>query len=311
MANYDFQDIKQAAIGQWPEILIAFGIEYRAKEKNGPCPLCGGVDRAHYKSTGGKVMLYCRHCDTHWGDELLLELCFNNDFAQMCQELGEYLHCQPAERMQQVRTQAKVAEASNLDLKQAEHKMKQAAEFGATVTKAATHPILIRYGIGADCYTSTSIEGAVFPMKIDGQIVDWMVVNDAGQSPVSGSLTKGARMVIKPPGRFNKIFVTPDLVDAYYLFQIGREKNIVICCGSMRNLQPVADALPNTYPVIAAVDNSLDALEALQTMKQDFIMPDEYGRKFCESDYRHKPTVIHKSAEAGLMYDAALKKVGM
>ncbi len=313
MANYDFQDIKQAALGQWPEILIAFGIEYRAKEKNGPCPLCGGHDRAHMKNSGGKVMLYCRHCGNTWADELLLQLCFNNNFADMCKELGDYLHCQPSERREQVRTQAVVAEAANVDLKEAQQKIDQAVEFWQSLTRQQTHPVLIRYGIGADCFTSDKHDGAIFPMKIDGNVVDWLVIDDAGQSVLSGSLAKGSKLVIKPEGAFNKIFVTPDLVDAYYLFQIGREKNIVICCGSLSNLHHVVKSLQTKNRIVVAVENSLDALDALQTIPRDigFIMPDEDDRKFCEMDYKYKPAKIYDGADSGEMYKAALTKAGI
>lgn len=152
MKNYDFEDIKTAALGQWPEILSAFGIPFRAKEKNGPCPLCGGTDRAHYKQVQGKVMLYCRHCETHWGDQLLLELNFGGDFSRMCQELGDYLHCQPSERREQVRTQAKIAEATGGDLKAAQDAIDKAAIITAMVSKSPTHTYLMRYGIGADCH---------------------------------------------------------------------------------------------------------------------------------------------------------------
>ncbi len=308
MKNYDWQDIKQAALGQWPEILQAFGVPYRAKEKNGPCPLCGGHDRSHMKNSGGKVMLYCRHCGNTWADELLLQLSFNNDFAMMCKELGDYLHCQPAERQQMVKSQAVVAEAANTDLAEAQQKMDKAAEITGRVVKIETHSILMRYGIGADCYADEDITGAMFPMKIDGHIVDWLVVGDSGQRIASGRLASGAKLVIKPEQPGNKIFVTADLVDAYHLYQVGRQKNITICCGTLRNLQKVCDALPEKYTIIAAIKNSLEGLEAMQTMSQDFIMPDESGRKFCEIDYRYKPDKIYSNADAGQMYLQAIEE---
>jgi phage/plasmid primase-like uncharacterized protein len=45
----DFQTVKSAAIGRWPEILTYNGIsaEY-LNTKHGPCPGCGGKDRFRY-----------------------------------------------------------------------------------------------------------------------------------------------------------------------------------------------------------------------------------------------------------------------
>ena len=44
-----FADIKTAASGRWPEILVALGIPASAlKDKHGPCPGCGGRDRFRF-----------------------------------------------------------------------------------------------------------------------------------------------------------------------------------------------------------------------------------------------------------------------
>lgn len=299
MSNYDFEDIKQSALGQWHEILAAFGIPFRAKQKAGTCPRCGGNDRSHYKQTSGKVFLFCRHCGTHWADELLLELCFGNDFYRMCKELGDYLHCQPSERKEYNRTQAKVAEASNTDIDQVKHKIREAYEFAKGIEKTNMHPILLRYGVGADCLTHHSIEGAFFPLKIKGQIVDWLVLDDAGQSILSGDIVKSAKLVIKPDTEpRDKIFVTPDIVDAYYLFNTSKRQNIVVCCGTLKNMGAVCDSLPDKYKIITAIENTPDAINEQTYLKYDFIMPDDPGRKFCDIDYKYKPTKIYKAAQS-------------
>lgn len=301
--SYDWQKVKDAALGQWPEILTSFGIPYRPKQKNGPCPLCGGDDRALYRNNGGKVMLYCRHCGNHWADSLLLELAFNNDFARMCQELGDYLHCQPEERRNQVRAQAQVAEATNGDLALAQKKIEEAAEIATGVTKADCHSLLIRYGIGANCYTHPYHEGALFPLKISGHLCDWLVITNTGQDVLSGKVSRAAKLVIKPEGTPRKnIFITPDLIDAYHLFQVGKQQNIVVCCGSLANIGPVADSIKGDYRLIAAVPHTVDGLESLQHLPLDAVIPPEAGRKFCDYDYRGKPEKIYSAAEISKKY---------
>ena len=300
--SYDWQKVAETAIGQWPEILMSFGIPFRPKEKNGPCPRCGGQDRSHFKQRAGKVMLYCRHCETHWGDQLLLELAFGGDFARMCQELGDYLHCQPEERRNQVRTQAAVAEAINGDLALAQQKIEAAAAITKDVTPAETHPYLIRYGIGANCFTHPGIDGALFPMKIAGQICDWLVITNTGQDVVAGTTARASKLVIKPTGEARpRLFVTADMVDAYHLSQISKHQNFVVCCGSLGNLGPVADSIKG-YDVTLAIPHTLDGLEAIQHLNYPFVIPPKEGRKFKEVDYAGKPEKIYKSAESTNIY---------
>ena len=304
--SYEWAEVANAALGQWVEILANYGIPFAPKGKGVPCPRCGGQDRSHWKQDAGKVRLSCRHCGTSWADQLLLELAFNNDFSLMCNELGNYLNCQPGDRRVST-VQAKVAEATNGDLALAQEKIEQAEEFAAKVTRAETHPILIRYGIGADCFTVDGFDGAAFPLKIAGQVCDWMLVGGSGQSIMSGRAARGSKLVIKPDGEpGNNIFVTPDVIDAYFLYQVSRQKSIVVCCGDLANLQPVCDSLPDRYRVIAAVSRTLDSMDRLQTMGYDFVMPDEMGQKFREVDRYYKPAKIYANAEAGEIYKLAL-----
>ena len=308
--SYEWKEVAAAALGHWVEILANYGIPFRPKKKAGPCPRCGGHDRCFAKEQAGKVMYHCRHCGTSWADQLILELAFNNDFSRMCNELGNYLNCQPGDRRVSA-TQAKIAEATNGDLALAQEKIMAAEAFAAIVTRAETHPILIRYGIGADCFTVDGFDGAVFPLKIAGQVCDWLLVGDSGQSIMSGRAARGSKLVIKPDGEpGNNIFVTPDVIDAYFLYQVSRQKSIVVCCGDLANLQPVCDSLPDKYRVIAAVPRTLDSIDRLQTMGYDFVIPDEMGQKFREIDRCYKPSKIYGNSEAGEIYKEALANDG-
>ena len=63
----DYRDkVEPKLRGMWQEFFESVGISVGAikgvNSKNGPCPLCGGDDRAHYRDVDGRLSLYCRSC---------------------------------------------------------------------------------------------------------------------------------------------------------------------------------------------------------------------------------------------------------
>lgn len=309
MKTYDWKDVQTAAVGQWPEILQAHGIPYRHRRKNGPCPRCGGDDRAHWRDSGGRALLYCRQCGTHWGDQILQELCFGGDFARMCNELGHWLHCQPAERKQAVKSRAKIAKAGNADL--AEIKRKQEAAAKVQAEEVPYHGAMVGYQHAKSCFVADGVEAALYPMMINGEVLDWLAFDGDQQYLLSGDLQpcKGAAYALKPEGQIkDKVIIAPRITDAIYLAWLSNYENLVLCCDTLDNLQHVAKLIPDRYQIIAAVPNELDSLDALQTLPYDFMMPDEIGRGFCERDYRFKPAKIHQNQEAGPMFYDRLDK---
>ncbi|ECE6544916.1 DNA primase, partial [Salmonella enterica subsp. enterica] len=56
-------DIKNRARGSWGDIIFpALGIVIPEKGKHGPCPICGGTDRFHYKDDHDDGDWYCGQC---------------------------------------------------------------------------------------------------------------------------------------------------------------------------------------------------------------------------------------------------------
>lgn len=301
--QHDWQTVQQAALGQWPELLQAFGVPFRPKEKAGPCPRCGGTDRAHMKQREGRVMLYCRHCGTHWGDELLLELAFGGDFNRMCNELGEWLHCQPAERQQMARTQAKVAQASSGDQALIAKHIESAARVAELAQLESMSQTILRYGLDCQSYSIDGMEGCAVPMRLSGQVIDWIWINQCGEEVMEGEPVPGARVVFKPEGEPKaRVIISPFLTDAAFLFNCSRRANLVLCSGTLKNLRHVAEAVPERYEVVLAIPYTLDALEAIQTMPYRFMMPAEIGAKFCSVECKHRPKAIHEASEAGRIY---------
>ena len=59
-------EIAPKMLGLWPEFFANIGIDVGVmrgqNSKNGPCPLCGGDDRAHWRDVDGRLALFCRAC---------------------------------------------------------------------------------------------------------------------------------------------------------------------------------------------------------------------------------------------------------
>lgn len=64
--------IAQMAIGKWPSILSALGVDQVfLKNKHGPCPICGGKDRFRFDDKNGKGSYFCSGCGAGDGFSLL------------------------------------------------------------------------------------------------------------------------------------------------------------------------------------------------------------------------------------------------
>jgi len=79
------------AVGRWPGILAALGIDQtHLRDKHGPCPACGGVDRYRFDDKDGRGTWFCSHCGA--GDGFtLLERVFGWDFTQAAKEVDRVI----------------------------------------------------------------------------------------------------------------------------------------------------------------------------------------------------------------------------
>ncbi|WP_323929004.1 DUF927 domain-containing protein [Aeromonas caviae] len=64
-------DVAAAAIGRWPDLLIAVGIDTPLSGKHGPCPACGGKDRFRFDNKGGRGTWICNQCGAGDGLDLV------------------------------------------------------------------------------------------------------------------------------------------------------------------------------------------------------------------------------------------------
>lgn len=85
--------IRQAAHGNWPNILQAMGVNSdHLTQKHGPCPHCGGHDRYRFTDYEGNGGFICNQCTPDGGSGFdLLMLVHGYDFASAVKDVSIYL----------------------------------------------------------------------------------------------------------------------------------------------------------------------------------------------------------------------------
>jgi putative DNA primase/helicase len=86
----------ERARGRWREILPLLGIETRfLRNRQGPCPLCGGTTRFRFDDLDGNGTFYCNHCGAGAGLHLVRKL-KGWDFVTACREVDRIIGDRPA-----------------------------------------------------------------------------------------------------------------------------------------------------------------------------------------------------------------------
>jgi putative DNA primase/helicase len=66
------RNIPEAAVGRWPGILQALGVDAQClRNRHGPCPKCGGRDRFRFDDRDGRGTFICTNCGAGDGFKLL------------------------------------------------------------------------------------------------------------------------------------------------------------------------------------------------------------------------------------------------
>ena len=96
-------EIAPKMLGLWPEFFANIGIDVGVmrgqNSKNGPCPLCGGDDRAHWRDVDGRLSLYCRLCaaDSMKAPEQVYMEATGRSFAEFVQDAANFVSFVPNE----------------------------------------------------------------------------------------------------------------------------------------------------------------------------------------------------------------------
>ena len=96
-------EVAPKMLGLWPEFFANIGIDVGVmrgqNSKNGPCPLCGGDDRAHWRDVDGRLSLYCRSCaaDSMKAPETVYMEATGRSFAQFVEDASRFVSYVPNE----------------------------------------------------------------------------------------------------------------------------------------------------------------------------------------------------------------------
>ena len=96
-------EIAPKMLGLWPEFFANIGIDVGVmrgqNSKNGPCPLCGGDDRAHWRDVDGRLSLYCRSCaaDSMKAPEQVYMEATGRSFAEFVEDASRFVSYVPRE----------------------------------------------------------------------------------------------------------------------------------------------------------------------------------------------------------------------
>jgi putative DNA primase/helicase len=83
--------LSERALGKWPNILPALGIDRRfLTGKHGPCPTCGGKDRFRFDNKKGRGDYFCSQCGPGDGVKLLMNV-KGWDFREAAQHVEEII----------------------------------------------------------------------------------------------------------------------------------------------------------------------------------------------------------------------------
>jgi putative DNA primase/helicase len=85
-----------AAVGRWPGILQALGVDPSyLRNKHGPCPICGGRDRYRLDDKEGRGTWFCSHCGSGDGFKLLQGM-FGWTFNEAARQVDRIVGTVPA-----------------------------------------------------------------------------------------------------------------------------------------------------------------------------------------------------------------------
>lgn len=102
-----------AARGKWRGILLQLGIEERfLRDKHGPCPMCGGVDRYRWDNKGGSGSYICGQCGAGNGFDLAMNV-LGSSFVEIAKQVDDLVGNVKADAIRKPLDEAKRVELLN------------------------------------------------------------------------------------------------------------------------------------------------------------------------------------------------------
>lgn len=198
----DYKDVEPLLSGLWPSIMSMYGInvgDFKSlNTKNGPCPLCGGNDRAHWREQQGRIALFCRTCaaDSMHSPENVIMDATGMSFYELVKNLADYVNHVPIEHIKKAKAQKMAQPTRNMPLS---HKQ--------------DHELSARFLSGCEwCHSIEQLAtGAPNPQKLpvknnvdywpmynnDGVIVNLVKYVDSELQYIAGGMSWGASYKIQ------------------------------------------------------------------------------------------------------------------
>lgn len=288
MAGIDYKEVSRTATGLWDAILPAMGVELRKLDRNGPCVLCGGNDRAHFFERQGRIMNYCRHGCGNSGDgncvsspeHLLMEI--NRwTFPEMVNAVADFLNVTPQEQLAQYRVVAATKVAAKL-VYPSDHKEnpEQAKILLAKCEHVETHMHLLRNNT-APHDTVKTLKGSLIVDLYNqaGELVNLAAIQADGSIKYSaGGISYGAVATLDPVGEHDGcVILTMDYAEAWRLWWARKGCSRVLCAMEFAACKWMADKQRERFTHIGC---SAEFAEEFEDYGHDVILiPEAYSVK--------------------------------
>lgn len=264
----DWRDIEQSANGRWFEILESFGIETRKLNRNGPCPTCGGNDRAHFFERDGRILLYCRGgCGNSGGGncvstpEHLLQEHNRWSFPEMVRQIAEYLGKMPIAPV--VHTARKAQQSTTYPASHVENR-ERAAEHLDQAVPVETHIELLRENTAA--IGALSLNGRLIVPLLNGsdELVNVAALVNGNVYYCAKGISFGATARI--PARINdsgRVILCCDYFAAWRLWWAMKGAAEVRAAISPDNFLFMSRKMKGSFTDIAVYEQDLDEYREL------------------------------------------------
>jgi len=172
----DYKQIEASLLGRWEEVLETYGIsipKWRGKNTiNGPCPCCGGDDRAHWRETDGRLSLYCRTCtdpSMKAPEQVIMECC-NIGFHELATDLASFIGMQDDRQVKQAQIKARAQPKRNMP---ADHKQdhERSAAFLSELELVPRHEVFNRFSVQYPVDIHAKGSAVYFPVVNESKVV--------------------------------------------------------------------------------------------------------------------------------------------
>lgn len=275
MNNYDWQQIKHKTDGQWQSILSSLaGIDSSfLRNKNGPCPACGGVDRFRFDDKNGTGSYFCNGCGA--GDGIsLLEKCSSFSFYECVQEIGKFLMIEPSERTHSSVPRKKIAKVTStrkkdfIDKERANDWIEDSLLENITAFSARNRIKTALY-TDQDGFSLWLIERGLEPVNCYATSE-----NNQVQKYIAGGMTNGGyHRINKETGK--SIFFCVNIIDSHLTAQFTNCE--CVCAFEFHNLLDAIDQYKSDYkpdkPIYIAANNNINDLSLAEKAGLKVILP--------------------------------------